>query len=980
MPEQAVLVLGGMAYLGLLFLVATAVDRGWVPRALARHPLVYSLSLGVYASTWSYYGTVGFARTDGYRYLTIYLGVSLACLLVPVLWAPVLRLTREYQLTSLADLFAFRYRSGAVGVAVTGVMLAGSLPYLAQQMRAFSESVRQLGGGGSPALLGLLFCGSLAALAILLGHRHTTVRERHDGLVVAIAVESTVKLVALLTVGGVALFAVFGGPSGLTGWLEAHPRAVADLVEPVRGGSWGTLLLLSFAASFLLPRQYHMAFTEAPGERALAVAAWAFPVFLLLLTCPIPILLWAGERVAPGADPDFHVLALARMGGGGPLALFVFLGGLSAASAMVIVTTLALGTMCLNHLLLPLRRPRPERDVYGYVRRARRALTAAILLAGYLMFLLLDQAEGRLAEFGLVSFVVVAQFLPGLVGVLFWRHATARGVLAGLAGGVAVWLGVTVLPLLVRSHWLPPAFDAAAALGVPPEEAYAFATFLSLTVNGLLFAGVSLARAPTADEEAAARACAEAGEPPLHGTLTASSPAEIQSGLAPILGSSAAASEVDCALSDLGLTRGETRPVQLRRLRDRLERNLSSLLGPTLARAIVEEGVRMAPGVRIALADRLRDLEQRLIASRVRQHGLTAELDGAQRYLRSLLEQLPVGVCALGPDRDVVIWNRTLAQVTGLPASSVSGLPLTLVPEPWGGLLAGFAAGEEMERTRVRVATARGELLLNLGRSQPEGGSQALVVEDLTERSALEAQLAHSERLSSLGRFAAGVAHEVGNPLTGIASITQNLRHELEGVGDAPERLGLILEQTRRIEAIIRSLRTFSHPGCTPGEEGRVRVGRYVLADLMQESLALVRLGRPERRDDFLLTCPEELPPLVGDRPRMVQVLVNLLENACDASRPGEPVEVLARREAGEVLLEVRDRGTGIPPELRERIFEPFFTTKEPGKGTGLGLKLASHTVRDHGGTLELTSRVGEGTTVTLHLPAPPADPGEATA
>ncbi|XXF80018.1 ATP-binding protein [Myxococcaceae bacterium GXIMD 01537] len=979
MHEPAVLLLVGTAYLGLLFLVATAVDRGWVSRTLARHPLVYSLSLGGYASTWSYYGTVGFARTDGYRYLTIYLGVSLACLLVPVLWAPVLRLTREYQLTSLADLFAFRYRSGAVGVAVTVVMLAGSLPYLAQQIRAFSESVRQLGGTGSPAFLGLLFCLSLTAFAILFGHRHTTARERHDGLVVAIALESVVKLVALLTVGAVTLFAVFGGPVGLERWLDAHPRAVADLVEPVRSGSWGTLLLLSFSASFLLPRQYHMAFTEAPGERALSVAAWAFPVFLLLLTCPIPVLLWAGEQVAPGADPDFHVLSLARAGGGWPLALFVFLGGLSAASAMVIVTTLALGTMCLNHLLLPLRRPRPERDVYLYVRRARRGLTAAIILAGYLIYLLLDQAQGRLAAFGLVSFVVVAQFLPGLAGVLFWRHATARGVLAGLAGGVAVWLGVMVLPLLVRSRLLPPAFDIAAGLGVPPEDSYAFATFLSLALNGLLFAGVSLARAPTAEEEAAARACAEAGEPPLQGALTASSPAEIQSGLAPILGSIAAASEVDSALADLGLTREETRPVQLRRLRDRLERNLSSLLGPTLARAIVEEGVRMAPGVRIALAEQLRDLEQRLVASRVRQHGLTAELHGAQRYLRSLLEQLPVGICALGPDRDVVIWNRTLAKVTGVPAPSVVGLPLAQVPAPWGGLLAGFATGAETERARVRVGTSRGELLLNLGRSQPESGGQALVVEDLTERSALEAQLAHSERLSSLGRLAAGVAHEIGNPLTGIASIAQNLRHELEGVGDTPERLGLILEQTRRIEAIVRSLRTFSHPGRTPGEEGRVRVGRHVAADLMQEALALVRLGRPERGGDLRLTCPEPLP-LVGDRPRLVQMLVNLLENACDASRPGEPVEVLARRREGEVLLEVRDRGTGIPPELRERIFEPFFTTKEPGKGTGLGLKLASNTVREHGGTLELASREGEGTVVTLLLPAPLVDEEGATA
>jgi Na+/proline symporter len=345
-----------LLYLGMLFLLAEATEREWIPARIARHPWVSALSLGVYASTWSYYGSVGFAGSEGYRFLTIYLGVSLSCLLVPVVWLPVLRLTRDHQLSSLADLFAFRYRSANAGVAVTVFLLAGSLPYLAQQIRAVAASVHILTGTGSPALLGLIFCLLVAAFAVLFGARHVTAREKHDGLVMAIALESVVKLVALISVGAFALFGIFDGPSGLAEWLRAHPQALDELYAPVREGPWASLMLISGAAAFLLPRQYHMAFTEARDERSLLTAAWVFPLFLLLLNLSIPIILWAGQATYPQGDPDSYVLTITMRGGSYWLPVFVFLGGVSAASAMVIVTVLALSSMCLNHLIVPRRR------------------------------------------------------------------------------------------------------------------------------------------------------------------------------------------------------------------------------------------------------------------------------------------------------------------------------------------------------------------------------------------------------------------------------------------------------------------------------------------------------------------------------------------------------------------------------------------------------------------------------------------------
>jgi signal transduction histidine kinase len=244
-----------------------------------------------------------------------------------------------------------------------------------------------------------------------------------------------------------------------------------------------------------------------------------------------------------------------------------------------------------------------------------------------------------------------------------------------------------------------------------------------------------------------------------------------------------------------------------------------------------------------------------------------------------------------------------------------------------------------------------------------------LQIAEVTGQKSLQAQLAHQDRLASIGRLAAGVAHEVGNPLTGIASIAQNLRDDREPEA-VSERAGLILEQTRRIDGIVRSLVRFSHAGLTPGRNEEPGLPAPLdLREVVEDALRLVGLARRARGvlvDDL---CPAGLS-LLGDRQQLVQVLVNLVTNACDASAPGALVQVRGSREAaGPVLLEVVDRGSGIPDELRARIFEPFVTTKAPGEGTGLGLSLVYSIVREHGGTVEVQSAVGEGTCVSVRLP-----------
>jgi Na+/proline symporter len=351
--ELHILFVAGVLYLLVLFLLAYAVDRGWLPASLAAHPATYALSLGVYATSWSFYGSVGFAASEGYSFLTIYLGVTIAFIAAPVLLQPILRLTREHHLSSLADLFAFRYRSHLAGILVTLFMIAGILPYIALQIRAVTESIQVLTLESTPEILALGFCVTLILFAMLFGARHISVREKHAGLVVAIAFESLIKLLAILAVGVYAVYGVFDGFGAMQVWLDNHPEALHSLYAPVREGPWATLLLLSFAAAFLLPRQFHMIFTENIRPASLNVASWAFPLFLLLLNLAIPPILWAGMAERLVIPADYYVLGVTQIGGSGALTVLAFIGGISAASAMMIVTTLALAAMCMNYLVLP---------------------------------------------------------------------------------------------------------------------------------------------------------------------------------------------------------------------------------------------------------------------------------------------------------------------------------------------------------------------------------------------------------------------------------------------------------------------------------------------------------------------------------------------------------------------------------------------------------------------------------------------------
>ncbi|MGE5491781.1 MAG: PAS domain-containing protein, partial [Actinomycetota bacterium] len=527
-----------LAYIGSLFVLAWWVDRqGERGRGLPANAYIYSLSLCVYATAWTFYGSAGQAAQSGVVFLTPEVGATLAVLLWVVVLRKMVRAARRHHITSIADLAASRYgRSALVGAVLALVAVVGLVPYLALQLKAISASFLMLTGGHSsdqasvPILRDTGFYAAflMAFFAILFGTRHLSPSERHDGLVAAVAAESLVKLAAFLAVGMFVTFSLYDGPGDLFAQAAAKLPQYRQLIsiggEFLPYGRWFGLIFLSVLAVILLPSQFHMAVIENRDEHHLDRAVWLFPLYLLAINLFVIPAAFAGlMRFSPGSvHPDTFVLALPMAFGPPWLALLVFIGGLSAAIAYAVVTTLTLSIMACNNLLLPalLRlgwiRTLSSRQGGRLVLYLRRCLTLLLLALAYAYLRLVGSLYG-LVEIGLTSFVAVAQFAPAVLGGMFWRQGNRRGALAGLTLGFLGWGYTLLLPAFVNVGWLPThlvregAFGLAwlkplALFGLEGMDRISHGLFWSLLANAVAYIGVSLARPPTpAEEKDAAR-------------------------------------------------------------------------------------------------------------------------------------------------------------------------------------------------------------------------------------------------------------------------------------------------------------------------------------------------------------------------------------------------------------------------------------------------------------------------------------------
>ncbi len=526
MLNPALVIAASFGYLLVLFGIAAWADRrAAAGRSVIDNAWVYALSMGVYCSAWTYFGSVGRAASSGVWFLPIYLGPTLAMIMAWVVLRKMIRIARTHRITSIADFIASRYgKSRTLAALVTLIALIGVVPYVALQIKAIASGYQVL--TDTIPLLDVPWWRdktfyvalTLAGFTIVFGTRHLDNTERHEGMVAAIAAESVVKLGAFVAVGLFVCWGLFDGPGDLFERARAVPEIARVLAAPVDSfahAQWFALLVLAALSVIFLPRQFQVMVVESVRESHVKRAAWVFPAYLFainLFVLPIAI---GGLLMFPGdaANPETFVLSLPLAHGAQWLALIAFIGGLSAATGMVIVEAIAVSTMVCNDLVLPFLLGRVNlagRELTGVLLAIRRTVIVLLMMLGYVYFRLAGEAYA-LVSIGLISFAAVAQFAPALLGGMFWKGGTRDGALAGLGAGAMIWAYTLMLPSIAKSGWMPDSFLREGPFGIgwlKPEQLFGMGTldnlshalWWSLLVNVTLYIAISLARPPGARE------------------------------------------------------------------------------------------------------------------------------------------------------------------------------------------------------------------------------------------------------------------------------------------------------------------------------------------------------------------------------------------------------------------------------------------------------------------------------------------------
>jgi len=983
------------AYMAVLFAVAWYQERPAVrARGRGLGPSVYALSLAIYCTSWTYYGAVGTAARDGWEYLPIYIGPVIGLTVMFPLWRRIAAAARRENVGSIADFVASRYgKSQTLGAAVTIVAILGSLPYIALQLKSLSMAGELLTAGtpvaGSERVTVLVLAGVLAFFAILFGARRPDLTEHNHGLIQAISLESMVKLGALLFVAVFALVLLVNDGS-----LPRVVQGLGSLAEPPRvTPRFSAIVLVSTLAIFCLPRQFHVAFVEGGKPADIRRARWIFPLYLLLTSVAILPLVAAGALFAPSVNPDLLVLALPFGRGESLLTAIVFVGGFSAATAMVIVEAVALSAMVSNSLILPfLARDRwrvrgDASDMAGTILQVRRAAIVAVLLLAWLYYQAMDQSRG-LAAMGLVSFAALAQLAPALFGAVLWRGGHAHGALAGMTVGTAVWIVMLALPQLAPgAGWHPHVM-----LGI--RDPLALGVIVSLGLNLAAYVGVSRLSRPRLIDRVQARAFVDRLGPDWLETrpaLSGASVGDLRALVARFIGDERAerafaawGRETDTRLRD-----ADPADAALARATERM---LAGAIGAASARRVI--AAALTGGGR-APEDVVRMLDE---ASQAVQFN--------RDLLQTTLDNIDQGVIVVDEDLRVTAWNRRYVAMFDLPVGFVHvGLPIASIyrlnaerGESPDDIEAWVERRLEALSRRIPHDHERqqpdGRVLRSSGAPIPGGGyatsytditalrRAARQLEEANER--LEARVADrtarleearrvaEDATASKTRFLAAASHDLLQPLHAARLFIAALKEE-PALADASSRT-LAVNADRAIDSAHRLLTALLNLSKLEAGGVKAAVTRLSLGGLFDElrrEYAPVAAAKGLR----LVIVPSRLW-VSSDRDLLRSMLQNLVSNAIRYTDQGR-VLVGARRSGDRVRLFVCDTGRGIPDADQETVFGEFVrlpgaAVDEPGAGLGLAIVRRLSSLLDH--PLELSSRVGRGATFRITAPRSAAD------
>ncbi len=1006
-----------VAYVALLFVVAW-----WGDRHARRHgrlfaqPVIYSLSLAVYCTSWTFYGAVGQAATRGWDFLPVYLGPILMFALLGGFIVRIVRVSKEQNITSISDFLASRFgKTQGLAVLVTVVAVMGVVPYIALQLKGIAMGFSLLTATEALALPGrpealwldtaLLVALLLALFTILFGTRELDATEHHPGLMLAVAFESLVKLLAFLAVGVFVTWYLFDGLPSLDPFRVDDAR-IASLFSPdALRFSFFTILLLSMLAVFCLPRQFHVAVVESTSEREVRWARVLFPAYLVLISLFIVPVAVAGLLSFDGAvEADTFMIALPMLADQQWLVLLAMLGGFSAATGMVIVAAVALSTMVSNDIVMPaLLRRHPSHgrrgaDLGRLLLTVRRIVIVGLMLLSWLYYRLFGYAES-LAGIGLLSFAAVAQFGPLMVAAAYWRGANRHGALVGLALGFALWLYCLLLPVILRGTGLLPEWLAVGPFGqawMHPEALFGFdfqdhlthGVFWSLSVNVLGLVVASLLGRPRPIDRIQANAFMGAASGPSFDTLPAVGIATVGDFMA-LTQRFIGERRTRQAFADFARQRGldlrPDRPADGELVRH-TERMLSGVIGASSSRQVLSSALA-GSGLRFDQVVRLLDQTSQKLQFR-------------QELLQSAMENLSEGISVVDGELRLVAWNRAYLKLFEYPDGLIQiGRPIEEVLEH-NARQGRLGEGELSELVGRRLHWLRqrsphfyervgtdGRVIEIRGNPMPEGGFVTSFT-DVTERKRTEQALRESER--RLTEAKESLERRVRERTRALTELNEELRREVDERVRIEEALRLAKREadeanqskTRFLAAASHDLlqplnaaRLFASSLAQQGDligeqrhlierlDGSLQSAEQLLSALLDisrldagamptnvRSFALADVLEPLRMEFAALARQRGLrfdfvassARVLSDPKLLRRVLQNFLSNALRYTVEGR-ILLGCRRVDGQISIQVLDTGPGIPVDQREAVFREFHRLEGTRRAQerGLGLGLA---------------------------------------
>ncbi|MCC6777942.1 MAG: PAS-domain containing protein, partial [Hyphomicrobiales bacterium] len=1006
-----------LGYIGLLFLVASYGDRLSSTRGQRRTRLwIYPLSLAIYCTSWTFFGSVGNASRTGYEFLTIYVGPIIMLGLGTPLIARVVRLAKTQNITSVADFIAARYgKSQAVAATVALIAIVGTVPYIALQLKAVSSSLETIlaqlmrTGGPQPIFgdIALFVALSMATFAVLFGTRHIDATEHQDGLMLAIAAESIVKLAAFLAVGIFVTFYVFDGPSALLNAAMTRPDTAAVLERTPRIETMLVTTLLSFIAILLLPRQFHVTVVENNGEAEIKRARWLFPLYLVLINLfVVPIAIAGLLKFPPGADSDMFVLALPLTDGSHFLTIAACVGGLSAATAMVIVETVALSIMVSNDLVMPLalRRQRALGAVANFgatLLNVRRFAIFVILACAYAYYR--SAGEAQLASIGILAFAAIAQLAPAFFGGLVWRGATASGAIAGMTVGILVWGYTLLLPsfadigiigsnVLTHGPWEIAALRPQNLLGIdlPP---IVHGVMWSLMLNFATWLAVSLRRLPSPIERLQANLFVPTDLAPMTPSFrlwrSSVTVEELTGTVARYLGEE----RTRASFESLALTQRislEPKDEADFRLVRHAEHMLASAIGTASSRLVLSLLLRKRTVSTKAALKLLDDAN--------------AAIQYNREILQTALDHVRQGIAVFDKDLRLICWNRQFGDILDLPPSLArAGAALGEIlrfnarradvrPEEIDDFVAAqlerYVAGTEPISERF---AERGLVVEVRANRMPDGGlvttftditptveaAEALAranetlerrvqerTEELTRLNIALAQAKGEADAANISKtkFLAAASHDILQPLNAARLYVTSLieRKPERQDGELVQNIDASLEAVEEILGALLDISRLDTGAMRP------EIAAFRISELLRQiEVEFAPSAKAKGLDLVFVPCSLTVR---SDRRLLRRALQNLVSNAVKYTPQGR-VLVGARRHNGRVRIDVLDTGVGIPKAKQRDIFIEFHRLDQGARiarGLGLGLCIVERIAKVLEHNIEVESGSGRGSRFSI--------------